>query len=221
MKKLFLPIAICSSFLLFAQQIITKSIISFNTHERNSKTVLFEKQDLDHNINFLLKAENKTSKDFTKCKWITSLSQDQLIYFIDVLENLEAGSSVESRLFNFVYKKNKIKIGFVTSTTKNNVDGVFKSLKYHLKKNDFDYIGHDKIIKTFKDKSDIYKHCLKKLNVKSSKCVAIEDTEISLSYARKAKVRCIAFPGDFHLTGKFNDSLIKVRRLNPKIFSGL
>lgn len=110
MKKLFLPIAICSSFLLFAQQIITKSIISFNTHERNSKTVLFEKQDLDYNTNFLLKAENKTSKDFTKCKWITSLSQDQLSYFIDVLENLEVGSSVESRLFNFVYKKNKIKI---------------------------------------------------------------------------------------------------------------
>ncbi len=110
MKKLFLPIAICSSFLLFAQQIITKSIISFNTHERNAKTVLFEQQDLDHNTNFLLKAENKSSKDFTKCKWITSLSQDQLIYFIDVLENLEAGSSVESRLFNFMYKKNKIKI---------------------------------------------------------------------------------------------------------------
>ena len=118
-------------------------------------------------------------------------------------------------------KNNEIKIGFVTSTTKNNVDGVFKSLNRYIKKKDFDYIGHDKIIKTFKDKSDIYKHCLKKLNVKSSKCVAIEDTEISLSYARKAKVRCIAFPGDFHLTGKFNDSLIKVRRLNPKIFSGL
>ena len=38
------------------------------------------------------------------------MSQDQLIYFVDVLENLEVGSSVESRLFNFVYKKNKIKI---------------------------------------------------------------------------------------------------------------
>ncbi len=118
-------------------------------------------------------------------------------------------------------KKNRIKIGFVTSTTKNNVDGVFQSLKHHIKKNDFDYIGHDKIIKTFKDKSDIYKHCLKKLNLRSNKCVAVEDTEISLSYARKAKIKCIAFPGDFHLTGKYKDSLIKVRRLNPKIFSDL
>ena len=62
---------------------------------------------------------------------------------------------------------------------------------------------------------------MKKLNLKSSKCVAIEDTEISLSFARKAKIRCIAFPGDFHLTGKFKDSLIKVRRLNTKIFSDL
>ena len=37
-------------------------------------------------------------------------------------------------------KKNEIKIGFVTSTTKNNVDGVFKSLNRYIKKNDFDYI---------------------------------------------------------------------------------
>ena len=110
MKKVFLPIAILSFIALFSQEIITKDIISFNTNERNEKTILFEKQSLDDKILFFLKAENKTSKDFTKCQWITSLSKEELIYFIDVLENLQVGSSVENPLFNFIYKKNKIKI---------------------------------------------------------------------------------------------------------------
>ena len=110
MKKVFLTLAILSFIALFSQEIITKDIISFNTDERNEKTILFEKQDSDDKISFLLKAENKSSKDFTKCQWITSLSKEELIYFIDVLENLQVGSSVESSLFNVVFKKNKIKI---------------------------------------------------------------------------------------------------------------
>ena len=118
-------------------------------------------------------------------------------------------------------KKNKIKIGFVTSTTKNNVDAVFISLNKYIKKRDFDYIGHDKIIKNFNNKTDIYLDCLKKLKLSNKNCLAIEDTEISLKYAKKAKLKCIAFPGDFHRSGKHKDSFIKVRRLNSKIFADL
>ena len=118
-------------------------------------------------------------------------------------------------------KKNKIKIGFVTSTTKNNVDAVFISLNKYIKKRDFDYIGHDKIIKNFNNKTDIYLDCLKKLKLSNKNCLAIEDTEISLKYAKKAKLKCIAFPGDFHRSGKYKDSFIKVRRLNSKIFADL
>ena len=118
-------------------------------------------------------------------------------------------------------KKNKIKIGFVTSTTKNNVDAVFISLNKYIKKRDFDYIGHDKIIKNFNNKTDIYLDCLKKLKLSNKNCLAIEDTEISLKYAKKANLKCIAFPGDFHRSGKYKDSFIKVRRLNSKIFADL
>ncbi|MEC9208824.1 MAG: hypothetical protein VX762_00165 [Bacteroidota bacterium] len=110
MKKILLPVAILSSILLFPQELIKKYIISINTYEKNAKTILFEKQILDNSISFVLKAENKSSKDFAKCKWITSLSKEELMYFIDALEALEVGSSLESSLFNFVYKKNKIKI---------------------------------------------------------------------------------------------------------------
>ena len=93
-------------------------------------------------------------------------------------------------------------------------------IKY-LKKSDFDYIGHNKIIKKFNNKTDIYLHCLKKLKLSNKDCLAIEDTEISLKYAKKAKLRCVAFPGDYHRSGKYKDSFIKVRRLNSKIFADL
>ena len=118
-------------------------------------------------------------------------------------------------------KKNKLKIGFVTSTTKNNVDAVFISLNKYIKKRDFNYIGHDKIIKNFNNKTDIYLDCLKKLKLSNKNCLAIEDTEISLKYAKKAKLKCIAFPGDYHRSGKYKDSFIKVKRLNSKIFADL
>ena len=110
MKKLFFPIIMFSSFMLFAQGPTTQNIISINTYEKNKKTILFKKQTSGNSISFVLKAENQSSKDFTKCKWITPLSKEELIYFIDELESLEVGSSTESSLFNFVYKKKKIKI---------------------------------------------------------------------------------------------------------------
>ena len=43
----------------------------------------------------------------------------------------------------------------------------------------------------------------------------------SFKYAKKAKLRCVAFPGDYHRSGKYKDSFIKVRRLNSKIFADL
>ena len=61
----------------------------------------------------------------------------------------------------------------------------------------------------------------KKLKVRNKDCLAIEDTEISFKYAKKAKLRCVAFPGDYHRSGKYKDSFIKVKRLNSKIFADL
>ena len=110
MKKIILPILIFSFVLLFGQGKVTQYIISIITHEKNSKKILFEKETSDHDISFVLKAENQSSKDFTKCKWITLFSVEELIDFLDVLENIDIGSSVESSVFKIIYKKNRIKV---------------------------------------------------------------------------------------------------------------
>ena len=114
-------------------------------------------------------------------------------------------------------KRNKIKIGFATSTTKNNIDSVFLSTVKYLKKKDFNYIGNTTGNKNTKTKLEVYKHCLKKLKLKNEECIAIEDTEISLKSAVKAKIKCIAFPGDFHTDSKFKNSLIRVRKLKTDL----
>ena len=49
--------------------------------------------------------------------------------------------------------KNKIKIGFVTSTTLDNIEAVFKTLNNQIKKNYFDFIGNNKLIKEAKPAS--------------------------------------------------------------------
>jgi beta-phosphoglucomutase-like phosphatase (HAD superfamily) len=118
-------------------------------------------------------------------------------------------------------KRNNIKIGFVTSTTKNNIDSVFLSTGKFLSKKDFNYIGNNNIGKNIKTKLEVYKHCLKKLKLKNYECIAIEDTEISMKSANKAKIKCIAFPGNFHTDSKFNNSLVRVRKLKINLFKKL
>ena len=66
---------------------------------------------------------------------------------------------------------------------------------------------------------DIYKITLKKLNLKSKDCLAIEDTEESMKSALNAKIRCIAFPGKFHEKEKFKGSYkITKKLINKDIF---
>ena len=97
-------------------------------------------------------------------------------------------------IINFC-KKNNIKLGFATSTTINNINSIFFTLRNTINKKDFNFIGNDKLVSRKKPYPDIYKITLKKLNLRSKECLAIEDTEESMKSALKAKIRCIAFPG--------------------------
>jgi len=96
--------------MLFGQTLKQEKIISVNTSEKNTKEILFSKRISDSKVSFILKAENISSKDFTKCQWISSFSREELILFINELEALEAGASLENSIFSITYKKKKIKI---------------------------------------------------------------------------------------------------------------
>ena len=115
--------------------------------------------------------------------------------------------------------KNKIKIGFVTSTTLDNIDAVFKTLNNQIKKNHFYFIGNNKLIKEAKPAPDIYIKALNSLELNSSECIAIEDRVESALSAYRAKIKCIAFPGLFHVDDDFSFCLKKLNKLNTSIFN--
>ena len=115
--------------------------------------------------------------------------------------------------------KNNIKIGFVTSTTADNIDAVFKTLNNQIKKNHFDFIGNNTLIKEAKPAPDIYIEALNSLELKSSECIAIEDTVESALSAHRANIKCVAFPGLFHIDDDFSFCVKKLDKLNTSIFN--
>ena len=116
-------------------------------------------------------------------------------------------------------KKNNIKLGFASSTSINNINSIFFALKNTIKKKDFDFIGNSKLVSKKKPYPDIYKVTLKKFDLSSKECLAIEDTEESMKSALSAKIICIAFPGKLHEKEKFKGSYkITKKLINKDIF---
>ena len=115
-------------------------------------------------------------------------------------------------------KKQEIKLAFVSSTSKNNINSIFFCLRDSLNKKDFDFIGNSKLVKKLKPSAEIYKLALKKLRLKPKECIAIEDTQVSLNSAIKARLKCFIFPGNFHRSKKFNGAFKEINKINKNIF---
>ena len=129
---------------------------------------------------------------------------------------------LKTKFFNDYLKKNNIKLGFATSTTVNNVNSIFFTLKNTINKKDFNFIGNNKLVLREKPYPDIYMITLKKLKIRPKECIAIEDTEESMKSTLKAKIRCIAFPGKLHKHQKFKGAYKIIKKLNQKkIFTDL
>ena len=115
-------------------------------------------------------------------------------------------------------KQQEIKLAFVSSTSKNNLNSIFFCLRDSLNKKDFDFIGNSKLVKKLKPSAEIYKLALKELKLKPKECIAIEDTQVSLNSAVKAKLKCFIFPGNFHRSKKFNGAFKEINKINKNIF---
>ena len=115
-------------------------------------------------------------------------------------------------------KLNNIKIGLASTTSIENIDAIFTTLKDKIRKSDFNFIGNNKLIKRVKPYSDIYFEALKKLSVKENECIAIEDSVESALSASKARIQCIAFPGLFHMDDDFSFCKKYLNKLDISIF---
>jgi hypothetical protein len=112
MKKILIPILFLYSSVLSAQETLTKDIINLNTIEKNKKTIFFSKQTTSNSINYVLSAENKTSKDFNKCKWISLLTKKELGSFAITLEKIKQGETIKTNFFTLKAKNNRVRVHF-------------------------------------------------------------------------------------------------------------
>ena len=135
-----------------------------------------------------------------------------------IFDELMVGGGVLLRpgVANFIDQAldNEIKLAFVTSTSKDNVDAVFQALRKQLNRSNFSFIGNDKMVSNTKPKPDIYLKALLELNLKAEDCVAIEDTEVSMQSALAASIKCIGFPGAFAKDNDFSSAILVTDKLS-------
>ena len=112
MKSLLLSLTLILKISVFSQSVITSKIVTFETLENNSKIIQIAKRIQGESVSYVLKAENKTSKDYVSCKWKTEISINELELFVKMMKELNVGDLYESNLFDLDFKKNKIKVTF-------------------------------------------------------------------------------------------------------------
>ena len=67
-------------------------------------------------------------------------------------------------------------------------------------------------------KPDIYFKAIRSLGINSKECVAIEDSYESALSAYKTNIKCIAFPGAYHMDDDFKICQKKLNKLDISIF---
>ena len=110
---------------------------------------------------------------------------------------------------------NDIALAFVTSTSKANINAIFFALNDQINRNNFSFIGNDRMISFPKPNSEIYLKALSELKLKAKDCIAIEDTQVSMQAALDADISCIGFPGALAQDDDFINAIIVTDDVSP------
>ena len=79
---------------LLSQENKIEIVTSFETSEKNAKTIILAKEEKSNSINFGVIAENKSTKEYRKCKWVTSITLKQL----DLMNSLESIEEINLKI---------------------------------------------------------------------------------------------------------------------------
>ena len=93
--------------------------------------------------------------------------------------------------------KNKIKIGFITTTNKLTLDLVIEGLLDFIDFSKFDLITYDENVSKRKPHPDIYNYAIKKLDLDCSSSISIENTIENCKSSTKAKLPTLFYPGEY------------------------
>lgn len=112
-------------------------------------------------------------------------------------------------------KNHDHKLGFVTTTSRGNIDALLAALKPHITPEMFDLIVDGDSVKSPKPDAAAYEYALDKLGEDAGSAVAIEDNVGGVASAAAAGVRCIAFPNANTAGGDFSEASERVEALDP------
>ncbi len=122
-------------------------------------------------------------------------------------------------------KERGMKLAFVTTTYRPNVDAIFEAAGSTLEQKDFDTIVARTDVEHGKPAPDAYVYALKQLGIAPADALAIEDTAASVMAAKRAGITVVATPGEFSAGQDFwqadvvVDSLSKAGTIDERVLA--
>ena len=205
------------------------TLIETSDIQRKSFNLAFSKEGLDwywgrETYAKLLKKSGgiKRIEDFAKQNGVSINAKRVWKNKTDIFNRIIFSNNIGARrgvlkIFKYA-KKNNIDIGLVSSTSKKNINTIFKALDGQINKEEFRFIGNKNLVSKPKPSPDIYFKALEIMNLDKDECVAIEDSIESAKSAIKAGIQCIAFPGIYHSDEDFKSCKLKLNKLDISIF---
>ena len=90
-----------------------------------------------------------------------------------------------------------LKLGFITTTSKSNIDLIKSGIRKQLDFDVFDLITTVTDVSQPKPHPEIYQFALSKLKINSSDAIVVEDTLVNQRCASSAGLKCVLFPGEY------------------------
>ena len=117
-------------------------------------------------------------------------------------ENIKSGLSPRDGVIDCIdnCREKGIKIGFVTTTSQNNIDALEEAFHRKIDFSQFDLITTKADVKKEKPSGEIYQFALLKCGVLPENTIAVEDTEVNQQAALKNEILCYLFAGEYATT---------------------
>ncbi|BBX44918.1 HAD family hydrolase [Mycobacterium cookii] len=118
-------------------------------------------------------------------------------------------------------KRRDVKLGFVTTTSPENISALLESLSPDIDADTFDVIVDRDSVASPKPDAAAYLFALEQLDEDADSAVAIEDNVGGIAAASAAGVKCVAFPNENTADGDFAAAADTVDALDPEQLVGL
>jgi HAD superfamily hydrolase (TIGR01509 family) len=158
-------------------------------------------------------AEYATSKGVDVDADAVHATKSQIFQDLLQTSGVEARPGVADTISNA--KADGIKIGFVTTTSRENIDALLTALAPAVTADSFDVIVDASTVATGKPDPAAYLHALDALGEKAGDCVAVEDNAGGARAAAAADVTCVAFPNENTVDADFGPVAETVSALDP------